>query len=59
MILPLQAGGEFAYCPFDCGTMTLAQPVQIVPKRLTVVEGSYSHHPYFGDCYDLRVFLTV
>lgn len=24
-----------------------------------MIEGSYSQHPYFGNCYDLRVFLEV
>ena len=28
-------------------------------KELTIIEGSYSHHPYFGEVYDLRVYLTV
>ena len=28
-------------------------------QPLVIIEGSYSHHPYFGDAYDLRVFLEV
>ena len=59
ILIPLQAGKQFRYRPFDCATMTLAQPVVFTPGRLTVIEGSYSHHPYFGDAYDLRVFLTA
>ena len=27
------------------------------PRGLIVIEGSYSQHPYFGNPYDLRVFL--
>lgn len=59
VLLPLRSGGAFAFRPFDCATFTLAQPVSVLPKQLTIIEGSYSHHPYFGDVYDLRVFLTV
>ena len=29
------------------------------PKKLTIVEGTYAQHPYFGDAYDLRLFLQV
>lgn len=59
VLLPLQAGAPFAYRPFDCSTFSLAQPISVQPKQLTIVEGSYCNHPYFGDPYDLRVFLTV
>ena len=56
---PLKRGEAFSYRPFDCRTFTLAQPVAVVPKKLTIIEGSYSHHPYFEEPYDLKVFLTV
>ena len=56
---PLLAGRSFSYRPYDCSTRTLSDPVEILPKALTVIEGSYSHHPYFSDPYDLKVFLTV
>ena len=59
VLLPLRDGNEFSYRPFDCSTFALTEPVTVVPKKLTIIEGSYSHHPYFGDCYDLRVFLIV
>ena len=28
-------------------------------KRLNIVEGSYSQHPYFGDIYDLKIFMNI
>lgn len=59
VLLPLLAGKEFSYRPFDCKTFTLSPPVQVTPKKLTVIEGSYSMHPYFGDPYDLKILLTV
>ena len=59
ILLPLQAGESFSYRPYDCSTGTLAESVAVMPKRINVIEGSYSHHPYFGDAYDLRIFLKV
>ena len=59
VLLPLKAGLPFAHHPFDCKTFTLSEPVCVTPKKLNIIEGSYSHHPYFGDPYDLKIFLTV
>ena len=59
ILIPLQDGKQFSYRPFDCSTFTLANPVTVIPKQLNIVEGTYSHHPYFGNPYDLKVMLTV
>ena len=59
VLLPLQSGKSFSYRPFDCSTFTLADPVTVTPKKLVIIEGSYSLHPHFGDIYDLRILLTV
>ena len=59
ILLPLKAGTAFSYRPFDCSAFALAKPVHITPKKLNIVEGTYSHHPYFGNPYDLKVLLTV
>ena len=59
VLLPLGSGRKFAYRPFDCKTFTLSQPVIVTPKKLTIIEGSYSLHPYFGEPYDLKILLTV
>jgi len=59
VLLPLLAGNAFSYRPFDCSTLTLSEPVQVIPKKLNIIEGTYSHHPYFGDPYDLKILLTV
>ena len=59
VLLPLQLGKPFSYCPFACSTFTLAEPVSVTPKQLNIIEGTYSHHPYFGDPYDLKVMLEV
>ena len=59
VLLPLKAGGTFSYRPFDCGRMELAEPVTVDPKQLNIIEGTYSHHPFFRDVYDLKICLTI
>ena len=59
VLIPLKAGQTFSYCPFDCSTFTLADSVCVTPKKLNIIEGTYSHHPYFGDPYDLKILLTI
>ncbi|MBR4990417.1 MAG: hypothetical protein IKY96_04550 [Oscillospiraceae bacterium] len=59
VLLPLKKGKPFAYRPYDCSTGALKQPVEVTPKRINIIEGSYSHHPYFEDPYDLKVFLKI
>lgn len=59
VLQPLAAGKPFSYRPYDCQTGTLAAAISVTPKKLTIIEGSYSHHPYFGNPYDLKIFLTV
>ena len=59
VLLPLNSGKAFSYRPFDCSTFTLAPPVMVAPKKLNIIEGTYSHHPYFGNPYDLKILLTV
>lgn len=55
----LQAGTPFSYRPYSCRTGQLAEAVEVLPKQLNLVEGTYSQHPFFGNVYDLKVFLTV
>ena len=57
--MPLQAGTDFSYRPFDCKTLTLSAPVHVPVKNLNIIEGTYSLHPYFNDPYDLKIVLTV
>lgn len=59
VLVPLKRGGPFSYRPFDCETMRLLQPVAVEEKRLNIIEGSYSLHPYFAEPYDLKILLTV
>lgn len=49
----------FSYRIFDCSIMDFRGTVRVNPSKMTVVEGSYSLHPYFGNVYDLKVFLSA
>ena len=46
--------------PFNCHEWKLADIAVTVPyNTIVIVEGSYSHHPYFGDFYDVKLFLEI
>ncbi|MDO5406368.1 MAG: hypothetical protein Q4F28_03425 [Eubacteriales bacterium] len=49
----------FRYQVFDCGTRSLAEMVQVPYRRLNIIEGAYSQHPYFKGAYDLRFFYGI
>ena len=59
VLIPLKTGVPFSYRPFDCSTFTLAAPVSVTPKKLNIIEGTYSLHPYFSDPYTLKILLHV
>ena len=59
VLIPLKLGKPFSYRPFDCSTFELTDPITVIPKKLNIVEGTYSLHPYFGESYDLKILLTI
>ncbi len=61
VLIPLWYGDPVTYLPFNCKTMSLDKEKEILikPKRINIVEGSYSQHPYFGDPYQLRIFCDI
>lgn len=56
---PILGGKEVSYRRFDCGVLEIAESQIIAPKRINIIEGSYSHHPYFENPYDLRIFTEI
>lgn len=62
VLKPLQAGQNFVYGRFNCQTQLVAPCVHMF-SPLTIIEGSYSHHPAFDEAYKqlhaLRVFVCV
>lgn len=61
VLLPVLRGETVYYQPFNYLTMDfdLSYGRKIAPKRLNLIEGSYSMHPYFGEVYDLGIFMDV
>lgn len=49
----------FSYRPYLCSERRVGEAIWIFPKSLTIIEGSYSHHPYFGEPYDVKLFCSV
>lgn len=59
VLVPLSRNEAVNYRRFDCSTFTLSSAVEIVPEKLTVIEGAYSMHPSFSEYYDISVFLNI
>ena len=59
VVQQLQTGKEFSYTRFDCSVMDYGNAVNVPAAKWRIVEGSYSHHPYFGQYGDIRVFSVV
>ncbi len=53
------AGKPVIHSAFDCGSGEFLPPVTEAQRPLAIAEGSYAHHPYFGDAYDLRVAMDI
>ena len=47
------------YQPFSCRKWNLLEGYPVPYKKLNIIEGSYSMHPYFKKPYQLRVFLNI
>lgn len=58
VLLPAKAGEQVIYCPYDCQMGQIKEKLIFKSSRLTVVEGSYSHHPLLSGDYDLKIFFT-
>ena len=56
---PLKSGGEFRYRIYDCATQHFSRSIGVFPKRLTIIEGSYSMHPTFAGSYQLKIFMQA
>ena len=46
--------------PFYCHEWKLADAAITIPYNdIVIVEGSYSHHPYFEDIFNIKIFLEI
>ncbi len=48
----------FSYQPYNCKSGALDVAINVIAKKLNVIEGVYSMHPNLIAYYDLKVFLT-
>lgn len=56
---PLVKQQTVIYRPYLCGKWDFGEPVKVEPKKLNIIEGTYSMHPELRDAYDLKIFLSV
>ncbi|WP_298029960.1 uridine kinase [uncultured Dysosmobacter sp.] len=59
VLLPLSRGEMVRYRRYDCHTQTLEAAVEVLPRKLNVVEGAYSLHPALAGYYGLTAFLRI
>lgn len=55
----LHTNQPIVYAPFDCKNMEVGKLITVQQTTITIVEGSYSMHPYLQDLYDLTIFLNI
>ncbi len=59
-ILPhLNESLGLSYRVFDCRIMDFNGSVDIKSSKIKLIEGSYSHHPYFNEYADIKVFSSI
>ena len=59
VITELKTKNKFKYQRYNCNKMELDEIVNVTPKRLNIIEGSYSMHPTLIGNYDLKIFLNL
>ena len=47
------------YRPFSCKEQNIISDIKLNKKELTIIEGSYSLNPFFGEYYDLSIFILL
>lgn len=50
---------DFVFDIYDCHRVEFRPSGKVFHKKLNIVEGVYSMHPHFGNCYDLKIFMDV
>jgi len=60
VMTPIVRYDDFYYRPYLCSKGELGDPIYVPWKKLFILEGSYSQHPFVGKAaVNLRVFLDV
>ncbi len=58
VLAPVKVGETVLYRPYNCSKGDYDEEIVLKPKELTIIEGSYSHHPKLSNDYDFKIFLT-
>lgn len=58
VLKPVRSGRQVIYRPYNCKKGTMEKGISLPVRKLTVIEGSYSHYPLLAAEYDLTVFLS-
>lgn len=56
VLMPLSLGERFEYLPYDCQSSGFKKPVNVIPGKITIIEGSYACHPTLIKYYDICIF---
>jgi uridine kinase len=59
VLAPIRRGDSFSYRPFDCTSMSLMDPIEVIVGDTVIIEGAYACHPLFREHVDLTVFLSI
>lgn len=59
VLIPLSKNETIHYRRFDCSEMKIMPSEEIIPGKLTVIEGAYSMHPEFEAYYNLSAFINI
>lgn len=59
VLIPLSERKPVDYRRFNCATLEIEEAQKVYPEKLTVIEGTYSMHPYLAGYYDFSVFLDI
>lgn len=50
---------SFTYGRFNCSKGKITETVTAKTAPVTLIEGAYSTHPFFGNIYDIKVFFDI
>ena len=59
VLVPVVQKRPVLYQPFSCQQWKLLEAYWVPYKKLNIIEGSYSMHPYFENPYQLRIFMNI
>ncbi len=59
VLKPILEKNKVLYQPFSCKEWKLMPAYEVPYKKLNIIEGSYSLHPYFEHPYQLEIFMNI